>query len=131
MKKRWYEDEKAESWMFNDITAQSYQEIYKILHDKDLLEVGVKCMALEEGFLNSKAFNRRVEESLKYYDLKHDAATYLLYKQSFTLEKAKSLFLQLQENKGVDPSIIEIYKNPVLSIDLCPPESTGQSRLKR
>lgn len=130
MKKRWYEHEKAERWTLNDITAQSYQEIYRILHDKELLELAACCMAVEEGFICNSTFQKRVAETLMHYDLKHDAATYLLYKDALTADKAAALFSQLNNDQGLNLTIPQIITGPDISLNIQSSEMDEASAVK-
>ena len=97
---RWYEEEEANNWLLNSLTAQSYVEIHRILQDECLLEEAVCCMALAEQRLSAIAFSQKVDEILKSADQRLDAAVFLLYKDALTLVEAQKLSAELKSQQG-------------------------------
>ena len=97
---RWYEGEAASEWLLNSVSAESYEEIYRILHDECLLEEAACCMALSEERLSPVEFSNKVNEIMKSADHRLDAAIFLLYKGALTLEKALKLSSSLKTRQG-------------------------------
>ena len=97
---RWYEREGAGDWLLNDISSDSYKEIYRILMDECLLEEAACCMALSEERLGLVEFSIKVDEIMKSADLRLDAATYLVYKEALTIAEAKKLSTRLKQQQG-------------------------------
>jgi len=94
-------------WRREEMTAEDYGNVERVLSDDTLLEMGALCLAIEEGNYQDSTFENRVREILKTPGMHLEAAIYLTYNKSANLEEAQDLFKRLQQENS--------FKAPILS----------------
>ena len=92
-------------WRREEMVDEDYENIEHILSNDALLEMGAICFALQENNCQESTFPRRVKDILENPGMHLEAAIYLTYNKSATLEKAQVLFDQLKKEKSFNAQI--------------------------
>ena len=97
--------EETIKWRREEMTAKDYEDVEKVIGNDALLETAALCLAIEEGNCQADSFPARVKEILETPALHLEAALYLTYNKSVSLEKGMALFKRLQKEKSFEASI--------------------------
>lgn len=87
-------------WRREEMTADDYTNVEKVLSDSALLEIASMCLAIEEGCCQQNSFSKRVREIVDTPGFHIEAAIYLIYHKSPTFDQAKKLFRKLQKENS-------------------------------